>query len=228
MVGFISGLCAPRHTRRRPGRKDAESTGPPPVSPGTHPLHGRGTRPSEAGHPHLRRRRPILGFRRGVRREEVPGGGISRASWRQCAGSSRHGGRLVQARSRVSARRARLRGRRLANKVYTGPAAALEGLLFDGMTIMCGGFGLCCNPEGSFPRSAEAGQETSRHVKQRRSRMTSGSTETVASSPRNERGASGHDSRLRNCIAWAAPGALATMCIRVGQGLTVHLERFEH
>jgi hypothetical protein len=75
----------------------------------------------------------------------------------------------------------------LANKVYTGPAAALEGLLFDGMTIMCGGFGLCCNPEGSFPRSAEAGQETSRHVKQRRSRMTSGSTETVASSPRNER-----------------------------------------
>jgi 3-oxoacid CoA-transferase subunit A len=28
-------------------------------------------------------------------------------------------------------------------KVYTGAAAALEGILFDGMTVMSGGFGLC-------------------------------------------------------------------------------------
>jgi 3-oxoacid CoA-transferase subunit A len=29
------------------------------------------------------------------------------------------------------------------NKVYSGAGAALEGVLFDGMTIMSGGFGLC-------------------------------------------------------------------------------------
>ncbi|MEZ0325899.1 MAG: CoA transferase subunit A [Fimbriimonas sp.] len=33
------------------------------------------------------------------------------------------------------------------NKVYPDAAAALEGLLFDGMTIMAGGFGLCGIPE---------------------------------------------------------------------------------
>jgi len=33
------------------------------------------------------------------------------------------------------------------NKVRVGPAEALEGLLFDGMTIMAGGFGLCGIPE---------------------------------------------------------------------------------
>jgi 3-oxoacid CoA-transferase subunit A len=33
------------------------------------------------------------------------------------------------------------------NKVYPTPAAALEGLIFDGMTIMSGGFGLCGIPE---------------------------------------------------------------------------------
>lgn len=33
------------------------------------------------------------------------------------------------------------------NKVYPNAAAALEGLLFDGMTIMSGGFGLCGIPE---------------------------------------------------------------------------------
>jgi 3-oxoacid CoA-transferase subunit A len=32
-------------------------------------------------------------------------------------------------------------------KVYADAAAALEGLLFDGMTIMSGGFGLCGIPE---------------------------------------------------------------------------------
>ena len=33
------------------------------------------------------------------------------------------------------------------NKVYSGAKVALEGLLFDGMTIMAGGFGLCGIPE---------------------------------------------------------------------------------
>jgi 3-oxoacid CoA-transferase subunit A len=33
------------------------------------------------------------------------------------------------------------------NKVYADATAALDGLLFDGMTIMAGGFGLCGIPE---------------------------------------------------------------------------------
>jgi 3-oxoacid CoA-transferase subunit A len=33
------------------------------------------------------------------------------------------------------------------NKVFPNAAAALEGLLFDGMTVMAGGFGLCGIPE---------------------------------------------------------------------------------
>jgi 3-oxoacid CoA-transferase subunit A len=33
------------------------------------------------------------------------------------------------------------------DKLYPTPEAALEGLLFDGMTIMAGGFGLCGIPE---------------------------------------------------------------------------------
>ncbi len=35
----------------------------------------------------------------------------------------------------------------MANKLYPDAAAALDGLLFDGMTIMSGGFGLCGIPE---------------------------------------------------------------------------------
>ena len=35
----------------------------------------------------------------------------------------------------------------MANKVYSDAASALEGLLFDGMTLMSGGFGLCGIPE---------------------------------------------------------------------------------
>ncbi|MCH7945806.1 MAG: succinyl-CoA--3-ketoacid-CoA transferase, partial [Armatimonadetes bacterium] len=33
------------------------------------------------------------------------------------------------------------------NKVYDDANSALDGLLFDGMTIMAGGFGLCGIPE---------------------------------------------------------------------------------
>lgn len=35
----------------------------------------------------------------------------------------------------------------MRSKIYDSPAAALEGVLFDGMTIMSGGFGLTGNPE---------------------------------------------------------------------------------
>ncbi|WP_199556022.1 CoA transferase subunit A [Sandaracinobacteroides hominis] len=38
----------------------------------------------------------------------------------------------------------------MANKVYTDAASALDGLLFDGMTIVSGGFGLCGIPENSI------------------------------------------------------------------------------
>ena len=45
----------------------------------------------------------------------------------------------------------------LVTKIYDSPALALEGILFDGMTIMSGGFGLSGNPENLIPaiRAAE-------------------------------------------------------------------------
>ncbi len=42
---------------------------------------------------------------------------------------------------------ARLGGFATMRKVYSDAASALEGLLFDGMTIMAGGFGICGLPE---------------------------------------------------------------------------------
>ena len=35
----------------------------------------------------------------------------------------------------------------MSHKVFKDAAAALEGLTFDGMTVMSGGFGLCGIPE---------------------------------------------------------------------------------
>jgi 3-oxoacid CoA-transferase subunit A len=35
----------------------------------------------------------------------------------------------------------------MANKVYPDAKSALQGMTFDGMTVMCGGFGLCGIPE---------------------------------------------------------------------------------
>ena len=35
-------------------------------------------------------------------------------------------------------------------KVFADAQAALDGLVFDGMTIMAGGFGLCGIPENSI------------------------------------------------------------------------------
>jgi 3-oxoacid CoA-transferase subunit A len=45
----------------------------------------------------------------------------------------------------------------MANKLVSSAALALEGLLFDGMTIMSGGFGLCGIPENLIAAIAEAG-----------------------------------------------------------------------
>jgi len=45
----------------------------------------------------------------------------------------------------------------MINKVYPSPAAALDGLLHDGMTIMSGGFGLSGNPESPIPEIKASG-----------------------------------------------------------------------
>jgi len=43
------------------------------------------------------------------------------------------------------------------DKIYPSPAAALDGILFDGMTIMSGGFGLSGNPESLIPEIKASG-----------------------------------------------------------------------
>jgi len=43
------------------------------------------------------------------------------------------------------------------DKIYPTPAAALDGVLCDGMTIMSGGFGLSGNPESLIPVVRDAG-----------------------------------------------------------------------
>jgi len=45
----------------------------------------------------------------------------------------------------------------MANKLYPDAMAALDGLLFDGMTIMSGGFGLCGIPEKLIAALRDAG-----------------------------------------------------------------------
>jgi 3-oxoacid CoA-transferase subunit A len=42
-------------------------------------------------------------------------------------------------------------------KIYSSPQAALEGVLFDGMTIMSGGFGLSGNPESLIDALRQSG-----------------------------------------------------------------------
>ena len=44
-------------------------------------------------------------------------------------------------------------------KVYPDTKSALDGLLFDGMTIMSGGFGLCGIPENLIARVARFRRE---------------------------------------------------------------------
>jgi 3-oxoacid CoA-transferase subunit A len=43
------------------------------------------------------------------------------------------------------------------DKIFPNPRAALDGLLFDGMTIMSGGFGLSGNPESLIPEIRTSG-----------------------------------------------------------------------
>jgi 3-oxoacid CoA-transferase subunit A len=45
----------------------------------------------------------------------------------------------------------------LTSKIYNSPASALDGILFDGMTIMSGGFGLSGNPESLIPEIQKSG-----------------------------------------------------------------------
>lgn len=45
----------------------------------------------------------------------------------------------------------------MANKVYGDAHSALDGLLFDGMTIMAGGFGLCGIPENLIAEIRKSG-----------------------------------------------------------------------
>ena len=45
----------------------------------------------------------------------------------------------------------------MARKIFPDPGAALEGTLFDGMTIMSGGFGLSGNPESLIPEILSSG-----------------------------------------------------------------------
>ena len=45
----------------------------------------------------------------------------------------------------------------MSRKVFDTPAAALDGLLNDGMTLMAGGFGLCGIPENLISAVREAG-----------------------------------------------------------------------
>jgi 3-oxoacid CoA-transferase subunit A len=45
----------------------------------------------------------------------------------------------------------------MVQKIFSSPAAALEGMLFDGMTIMSGGFGYAGNPESLIAEIFRAG-----------------------------------------------------------------------
>lgn len=45
----------------------------------------------------------------------------------------------------------------MPNKLFNNPAAAMDGLLVDGMTIMSGGFGLSGNPESLIPEIRASG-----------------------------------------------------------------------
>ena len=45
----------------------------------------------------------------------------------------------------------------MASKVYKSAKEALEGLTFDGMTVMAGGFGLCGIPENLIVALRDSG-----------------------------------------------------------------------
>lgn len=58
---------------------------------------------------------------------------------------------------RRGARRAMAAGKEHMSKIYDSPKAALEGVLFDGMSVMSGGFGLSGNPESLIAAICAAG-----------------------------------------------------------------------
>ncbi len=45
----------------------------------------------------------------------------------------------------------------MSNKIYESAEEALKDVLFDGMTIMSGGFGLCGIPEHSIQAVCDSG-----------------------------------------------------------------------
>jgi 3-oxoacid CoA-transferase subunit A len=45
----------------------------------------------------------------------------------------------------------------MASKIYDSPEAALDGVVFDGMTLMSGGFGLAGNPENLIAALKQSG-----------------------------------------------------------------------
>lgn len=45
----------------------------------------------------------------------------------------------------------------MSSKIYPDPKSALDGVLFDGMTVMSGGFGLSGNPESLIPEIRDSG-----------------------------------------------------------------------
>ena len=45
----------------------------------------------------------------------------------------------------------------MSRKIFPDAAAALDGVLHDGMTVMSGGFGLCGNPENLITGLLESG-----------------------------------------------------------------------
>ena len=47
----------------------------------------------------------------------------------------------------------------MSSKVYTSAKAALDGLCFDGMTVMAGGFGLCGIPENLIAALRDSGAQ---------------------------------------------------------------------
>src|SRR3546814_6364932 len=60
---------------------------------------------------------------------------------------------------------------KMASKIYSSPQAALDGLMFDGMTIMSGGFGLSGNPESLIPAIRDAGVRSEEHTSELQSLM---------------------------------------------------------
>jgi 3-oxoacid CoA-transferase subunit A len=60
-------------------------------------------------------------------------------------------------RARVPLRRRGPKEKCMARKIYPDAAAALDGVLFDGMTIAAGGFGLCGIPERLLDAICAAG-----------------------------------------------------------------------